>query len=74
MKRILSIFTFAATVFILSGCFEDPNESANKLYVEAYQALQNAKTDVNSFSDLFKEYNKAQIDINRITKRKRVRS
>ena len=54
-------------VLIICGCSEDPNEAANKLFVDAYQSFQKAQGERGSYSVSYKAYVDAQTKLNQIS-------
>ncbi|OMH39756.1 hypothetical protein BGP75_01490 [Motiliproteus sp. MSK22-1] len=58
-KRVLSLVGLS-WIILLSGCFIDPNEKANELYVTASQYSQKMQSEAASYSRTLEVYRSAQ--------------
>ena len=62
MKKYFKTMAVSICFFLLSGCFSDPNEKANELYVRATEAISKPKEKFN-YSKLFENYKYARSNI-----------
>ncbi|CAK8711307.1 MAG: hypothetical protein CDV28_11838 [Candidatus Electronema aureum] len=63
-KNVLQITVLFSAAALLFGCHSDPNENANKMYVEISQSLQKIQENKGSFTAEYEAYKQAKIKLN----------
>jgi tetratricopeptide (TPR) repeat protein len=57
LKKTLIYIGISFLILNVSGCFSDPNETANELYIKALQSEDEMKKESKSYSDALRLYN-----------------